>query len=101
MPMLKIESGIEPNNELDAKDTFFSEIKSPNEVGISPSSAFDERFKDLRFAFSVTEVGIFPLSLLVGFGFDGGGWVRLGVMSMWVDNVGVGVMLVWVCCVGR
>ena len=43
---------------------FFSKIKSPNEVGISPSSTFDERFKDSRYAFSVTKVGIFPLSLL-------------------------------------
>ena len=84
--MLTIESGIKPDYELDAKDTFFSEIKSPNEVGISPSSAFDERFKDSRYAFSVTEVGIFPLSLLAGFGSDRGGWVRLGVMSMWVGN---------------
>ena len=75
---------------------FFSEIKSPNEVGISPSSAFDERFKDSRYAFSVTEVGIFPLSLLAGFGSDGGGWVRLGVMLVWVSDVDVGVMLVWV-----
>ena len=31
-------------------------------------------------------MGIFPLSLLAGFGFDGGGWVRLGVMSMWVGD---------------
>ena len=98
---LTIESRIELNNELDAKDTFFSEIKSPNEVDISPSSASDERFKDSRYAFSVTEVGIFPLSLLAGFGFDGDGWVRLGVMSVWVGDVDVGVMSVWVCCVGR
>ena len=96
-----IKFGIEPDNELDAKDMFFSEIKSPNEVGISPSSAFDERFKDLRYAFSETEVGIFPLSLLAGFGSDGGGWIRLGVMSVWVGDVGVGAMSVWVCCVGR
>ena len=79
-----------------AKDTFFSGIKSPNEVGISPSCALDERFKDSRYAFSVTKVGIFPLSLLAGFGSDGGGWVWLGVMSMWVGDVGVGVMSVWV-----
>ena len=98
---LTIESGIEPDNELDAKDTFFSGIKSPNEVGISPSCALDERFKDSRYAFSVTKVGIFPLSLLAGFGSDGGGWVWLGVMSMWVGDVGVGVMSVWVCCVGQ
>ena len=98
---LTIEFGIKPNNELDAKETFFSEIKSPNEVGISPSSTFNERFKDSRYAFSVTEVGIFPLSLLAGFDFDRGGWVRLGVMLVWVGNVGVGVMSVSVCCVGR
>ena len=96
MPMLMIESGIEPDNKLDTQDMFFSKIKSPNEVGISPSSAFDERFKDSRYAFSVTEVGIFPLSLLAGFGSDGGGWVRLGVMLVWVSDVDVGVMLVWV-----
>ena len=95
-PTLTIESGIKPDYELDAKDTFFSEIKSPNEVGISPSSAFNERFKDSRYAFCVTEVGIFPLSLLAGFSSDGGGWVRLGVMLMWVSDVDVGVMLVWV-----
>ena len=83
---LTIEFGIELDNELDAKDTFFSEIKSLNEVGISPSSAFDERFKDSRYAFSVTKVGIFPLSLLAGFGSDIGGWVRLGVMSVWVGD---------------
>ena len=112
-PTLTIESRIEPDNELEAKDMFFSEIKSPNEVGISPSSAFDERFKDSRYAFSVTKVGIFPLSLLAGFGSNGGGWVQLGVMSMWVGDVdvgvmsvwvgdvGVGVMSVWVCCVGQ
>ena len=92
---LPIESGIELDNELDAKDTFFSEIKSPNEVGISPSSAFDERFKDSRYAFSVTKVGIFPLSLLAGFGSDGGGWVRLGVMSVWVGDEDGGFR-VWV-----
>ena len=96
MPRLTIESGIKPDNKLDAKDMFFSKIKSPNEVGISPSSAFDERFKDSRYAFSVTEVGIFPLSLLAGFGSDEGGWVRLGVMLVWVSDVDVGVMLVWV-----
>ena len=101
MPMLMIESGIEPDNKLDAKDTFFNEIKSPNKVGILPSSAFDERFKDSRYPFSVTEVGIFPLSLLVGFGSNGGGWVRLGVMSVWVGDVGAGVMSVWVYCVGQ
>ena len=55
-------------------------------MGISPSSAFDERFKDSRYAFSVTEAGIFPLSLLAGFGSDIGGWVRLGVMSVWVGD---------------
>ena len=59
---------------------------SPNKVGILPSSAFDERFKDSRYAFSVTEAGIFPLSLLAGFGSDIGGWVRLGVMSVWVGD---------------
>ena len=74
-PTLTIESGIKPDNELDAKDTFFSKIKSPNEVGISTSSEFNKRFKDSRYAFSVTEVGIFPLSLLAGFGSDEGGWV--------------------------
>ena len=94
-PTLTIESGIEPDNELDAKDTFFSEIKSPNEVGISPSSAFDERFKDSRYAFSVTKVGIFPLSLLAGFGSDRGGWVRLGVMSVRVGDEDGGFR-VWV-----
>ena len=63
-PTLTIESGVELNNKLDTQDMFFSKIKSPNEVGISPSSTFDERFKDSRYAFSVTKVGIFPLSLL-------------------------------------
>ena len=96
-----IESGIEPNNELNAKDTFFSEIKSPNEVGTSPSSAFNERFKESRYAYSVTEVGIFPLSLLSRFGSNGGGWVWLGVMSVWVGDVGVGIISVWVCYVGQ
>ena len=48
-----------------------------------------------------SEVGIFPLSLLAGFGSDGGGWIRLGVMSVWVGDVGVGAMSVWVYCVGR
>ena len=86
MSTLTIEFGIELDNELDAKDTFFSEIKSLNEVGISPSSTFDERFKDSRYAFSVTEVGIFPLSLLAGFGSNRGGRVRLGVMSVWVGD---------------
>lgn len=87
-PMLTIKFGIELDNELDAKDMFFSKIKSPNKVGISPSSTFNERFKNSRYAFSVTEVGIFPLSLLAGFGSNGGGWVRLGVMSVWVYCVG-------------
>ena len=57
-------------------------------MGISPSSEFDERFKGSRYAFSVTEVGIFPLSLLARFGSNGGGWIQLGVMSVWVYCVG-------------
>ena len=51
--------------------------------------------------------------VLAGFGSNRGGWVQLGVMSMWVGDVdvgvmsvwvgdvGVGVMSVWVCCVGQ
>lgn len=64
---------MDPDNEFEAKDTFFSEIKSPNDVGISPTSAFDERFKNSRFSRSVTELGILPLSLLP----EKSTWVRL------------------------
>ncbi|KAL6978592.1 hypothetical protein U1Q18_020258 [Sarracenia purpurea var. burkii] len=44
--MAAIDSGIEPDKELEAKDTFWRDNKSPIEVGISPSSPFDERFKN-------------------------------------------------------
>ena len=44
-PTLTIEFGIELDNELDAKDTFFNEIKSPNEVGISHQA---HSMKDLK-----------------------------------------------------
>lgn len=53
-----------PDNEFEAKDTFFSEIRSPNEVGISPLRELEERFKLSRFSRSVIEEGIFPCSLL-------------------------------------
>ncbi|KAM1699196.1 hypothetical protein ACFX1Q_030260 [Malus domestica] len=51
-----------PDKELDDKDTFFSEFKSLNEVGISPLMELEERFKVSR---SVRELGIFPRSLLL------------------------------------
>ncbi|KAE8671844.1 hypothetical protein F3Y22_tig00111915pilonHSYRG00020 [Hibiscus syriacus] len=59
-----IESGIDPENELEAKDRFFNDIKSPNSVGITPFSPFEERFKYSRSSTRVREVGMFPLSLL-------------------------------------
>ncbi|KAL6952889.1 hypothetical protein U1Q18_043960 [Sarracenia purpurea var. burkii] len=62
--MAAIDSGIEPDKELEAKDTFWRDNKSPIEVGISPSSPFDERFKNRRFSRQVIELGIFPLRLL-------------------------------------
>ncbi|KAM1256103.1 hypothetical protein ACFX2G_030852 [Malus domestica] len=37
-----------PDKELDDKDTFFSEFKSLNEVGISPLMELEERFKVSR-----------------------------------------------------
>ncbi|TQD82096.1 hypothetical protein C1H46_032334 [Malus baccata] len=53
-----------PDKEFEDKDTFFSEIRSLNEVGISPLMELEDRFKVLRFWMSVRELGIFPRSLL-------------------------------------
>ncbi|KAM2220537.1 hypothetical protein ACFX1S_019739 [Malus domestica] len=53
-----------PDKEFEDKDTFFSEIRSPNEIGISPLMELEDRFKVLRFSRSVRELGIFPRSLL-------------------------------------
>ncbi|KAM1149721.1 hypothetical protein ACFX15_029534 [Malus domestica] len=51
-----------PDKEFDDKDTFFSEFRSLNKVGISPLMELEERFKVSR---SVRELGIFPRSLLL------------------------------------
>lgn len=71
--MAEKDSGIGPESELEAKDKFRSEIKSPIEVGISYLSQFNDKFKVSRFSSNVTEVGIFPLSLLP----EKSIWVRL------------------------
>ncbi|KAK3035045.1 hypothetical protein RJ639_034835 [Escallonia herrerae] len=52
------ESDIGPESELDARETFRSEIKSPNEVGISPFKAFDERLRCSRFSSRVNEIDV-------------------------------------------
>lgn len=44
--MADIESGTDPEKELEARERFVSEIKSPNWEGISPESALCERFKN-------------------------------------------------------
>ncbi|KAM2481269.1 hypothetical protein PS1_004794 [Malus domestica] len=45
-----------PDKEFEDKDTFFSEIRSPNELGISPLMELEERFKVSRFSRSVREL---------------------------------------------
>ncbi|CAN6542642.1 unnamed protein product [Malus baccata var. baccata] len=57
-----------PDKEFEDKDTFFSEIRSPNEVGISPLMELEDRFKVLRFWMSVRELGSRGLNLDVGDG---------------------------------
>ncbi|KAL4334895.1 hypothetical protein GQ457_07G029740 [Hibiscus cannabinus] len=51
-----MESGIDPDNELEAKDRFFNDTKSPNSAGISPFSPFEERFKNPRSSRRVREI---------------------------------------------
>lgn len=59
--MADIEPGMDPENELEAKDRFFNEIKLPMEGGISPWNSFEERFKLSNPSSMVTEVGMLPL----------------------------------------
>ncbi|KAB2625879.1 phytosulfokine receptor 1-like [Pyrus ussuriensis x Pyrus communis] len=64
-----------PDKEFEDKDTLFSKIRSPNEVGILPLMELEERFKVSRFSRSVRELGIFPRSLLLEksmWGLEGG-----------------------------
>ncbi|RXH75873.1 hypothetical protein DVH24_042660 [Malus domestica] len=57
-----------PDKEFEDKDTFFSEIRSPKEIGISPLMELEDRFKVLRFSKSVRELGSRGLNLDVGDG---------------------------------
>lgn len=58
------EFGTGPDKEFDDKDRFFRVIKLPIVKGIVPIRLFVERFKLSRFSRRVSDVGIFPVSLL-------------------------------------
>ncbi|TQE07329.1 hypothetical protein C1H46_006982 [Malus baccata] len=64
------------DKEFEDNYTFFSEIRTLNEVGISPLMELEERFKVLRFSRSARELGIFPRSLLP----EKSMWVRFKFM---------------------
>lgn len=62
--MAEIDDGTGPDNELELKDRFLREIKSPMLSGTTPDSELDDKFKDSRFSRRVMDGGMSPLSLL-------------------------------------
>ncbi|WVY94438.1 hypothetical protein V8G54_033526 [Vigna mungo] len=60
-----MESGMEPEKELEARERFVREIRSPREEGISPARELEERLRSWRESSMVMEGGMLPLRRLL------------------------------------